>query len=67
MKFKQPPLKIDCSGLNKNLLNELAGRLAWHFEDIYIVGDTIYADTPRDNFHYEEAWNIIDKFGVRAA
>lgn len=65
--FKRPPLKIDCDGLSQKLIEDIADRLRLHFLDVDIFGDTIYADKPLDGkYHYDDAWRIIDKFGVKA-
>lgn len=64
--FTQPPLKIDCDGLSQKLIFDLADRLSLHFVDIEVFGDTIFASKPLGNFHYEQAWNLIEAFGVTA-
>lgn len=66
MKFQQPPLKIDCDGLSSKLIFELADRLSLHFEIVETVGDIIYCQKPLKGFHYDKAWEIIDRFGVKA-
>ena len=66
MKFKQPPLKINCDGLSKKLIADLADRLSLHFEDVKAWGDEISAESPLDSHHYNDAWRILDKFGVHA-
>ena len=37
-----------------------------HFEDIAIFGDEITANSSLDLRHYEAAWRIIDRYGVKA-
>ena len=65
--FKQPPLKINCEGLSKKLIAELADRLSMHFESVRTWGDDeIEADNPLGNYRYDTAWEIIDTFGVKA-
>lgn len=66
MKFKQPALKIDCTGFGKELIADLADNLSLHFNDVKIWRDEINAAQPLDSHHYNAAWNIIDKFGVKA-
>ena len=63
--FVQPPLKIDCDGLSQKLIFDLADRLRFHFVDVEIWGDEIYASRPLKGFHYDEAWRIFDAFGVK--
>ena len=67
MKFKQPPLRIDCDGLSQKLITKLADQLRLHFGDVEIWGDEINASRPLSIFHYGEGWRIIDAFGVKAA
>lgn len=64
MKFSQPPLKIDCNGLSKKLIFDLADRLALHFENVETFSDVIYCHKPLPGFHYDKAWRIIDLFNV---
>ena len=64
--FKQPPLKINCEGLSKKLIADLADRLSMHFMDVRIWADEIEAGKPLGGYHYGTAWKIIDKFGVQA-
>jgi len=61
------PLKIDCSGLSRKLIRELADRLSFHFFDIDVFSDTIYASKPVNQLRYEKAWLIIDEFNVKAS
>ena len=61
------PLKIDCVGLSSKLINDLADRLALHFDTVAIWGDEITAANPLDMAHYDIAWRIIDRFGVKAS
>ena len=63
--FKRLPLKIDCDGLSQKLIADLADRLSLHFVDVEVIGDTIYASKPLNTFHYEQAWHILDRFGVK--
>lgn len=65
MKFVQPPLKITCDGLSQKLIFELADQLRLHFVDVEIFADEISASNPLSNHHYETAWQILDKFGVK--
>ncbi|MBR3747048.1 MAG: hypothetical protein IKN27_08835 [Selenomonadaceae bacterium] len=67
MKFVQPPLKINCEGLSKKLIFELADRLSLHFVNVEIWGDEIFASKTLSHYHYDTAWRIIDEFGVTAA
>ena len=66
MKFIQPPLLIDCDGLSRKLIEDLADRLSLCFEEVKIWGDEITAYKPLGGGRYDAAWNIIDKFGVKA-
>ena len=66
MKFQQPPLKVDCDGFSKELIFDLADRLSLHFENVETFGDIIYCHKPLKGFHYDKAWAIIDRFGVKA-
>lgn len=66
MKFKQPPLKINCDGLSQKLIADLADRLSMHFMDVRIWDDELEVSKPLNSEHYNIAWNIIDKFGVQA-
>lgn len=63
--FKRPPLKIDCDGLSQKLIADLADRLRLHFVDVDVFGEVIYAGNPLNSFHYEKAWAILDRFGVK--
>lgn len=65
MKFVQPPLKITCDGLSQKLIFKLADRLVPLFKSVEVFGDEISASTPLSNHHYETAWQILDKFGVK--
>ena len=66
MKYKQPPLLIDCNGLSKKSVEELADILSMHFCDVIIFGNDIEADNPINGNHYADAWHTIDRFGVKA-
>lgn len=59
------PLVIDCDGLSKKLIADLADRLAMHFENVKIEGDDIVAEKPLGFSHYDTAWQILDRFGVK--
>ena len=63
--FKRLPLKIDCDGLSSKLIADLADRLRLHFVDVDVIGETIYAAKPLGSLHYEKAWQILDRFGVK--
>ena len=65
MKFLQPPLQINCAGLSKKLIKNLADRLRDCFERVEIWSDEISAGKPRSEWHYNNAWNTIDSFGVK--
>ena len=67
MKFVQPPLKINCEGLSKKLIFELANRLSLHFVNVEIWGDEIFASKTLNHYHYDTAWQILDAFGVKVA
>ena len=60
------PLTIDCEGLSKKIIADLADRLAMHFVDVKVFGDDIEAYKPLSMADYSAAWNIIDRFGVKA-
>ena len=65
MKKKFPlPLKINCEGLSRKLIDDLADQLRIHFRDVRIWEDEITAANPLGGMHYEIAWRIIDRFGV---
>lgn len=68
MKKKFPlPLKVNCEGLSRKLIDDLADQLRHHFRDVQIWEDgEITAANPLGGGHYEIAWRIIDRFGVRA-
>ena len=63
--FKQPPLKIDCDELSKKLIADLADRLCLCFENVKVWTDEIECSKPLSMFHYGEAWNVLDRFGVK--
>lgn len=65
--FKRLPLKIDCDGLSQKLIVDLADRLRLHFVDVDVFGETIYAANPLGKNHYDAAWRILDRFGVKVA
>ena len=60
------PLTIDCEGLSKKSIADLADRLSMHFVDVKIWGEEIIAHKPLSMANYSAAWNIIDRFGVKA-
>ncbi len=60
------PLEIDCAGLSGKLIRDLAARLSLHFVDVKLSGTDITAGNPLNQKHYDAAWNIIDRFGVKA-
>lgn len=68
MKKKFPlPLKVNCEGLSRKLIDDLADQLRHHFRDVQICWeDEITAVDPLGYTHYEIAWRILDRFGVRA-
>ena len=66
MKYKQPPLLIDCSGLSKKSIEELTDILSMHFLDVKIFGNDIEAAQPVNGHHYNDAWHAIDHFKVKA-
>lgn len=68
MKHQFPlPLKIDCSGLSQKRTCELADKLAEHFDTVEHWGDgEISAHKPKGMYHYGLAWNLIDRYGVKA-
>ena len=59
------PLKLKCDSLSYKRRIELADKLVAHFDTVeYWSDDEITAHNPRDSFHYGQAWNIIDRYGV---
>ncbi len=59
------PLKINCNRLNRKRKIELADKLIAHFDTVEHWGDDeITAHKPLNGYHYEQAWNIIDRYGV---
>lgn len=60
------PLEIDCAGLSGKLIRDLADRLKPHFANVKREGTDITAASPLNQKHYDAAWNIIDRFGVKA-
>lgn len=67
MKKKFPlPLKVNCEGLSRKLIDDLADQLRHHFRDVQIWEDEITAANPLGGGHYEIAWRILDRFGVNA-
>ena len=66
MKKKLPlPLSIDCTGLDDPLISNLATHLRRHFRNVEIWRDEIVAAEPLNNYHYEAAWFILDRFDVK--
>lgn len=68
-KFKQQlplPLEIDCTGLSRKLIRDLADRLSVHFVDVITHDDSITAAKPFNMKSYADAWDIIDRYGVKA-
>ena len=66
MKKKFPlPLTVNCKGLSRKLIADLADRLSMLFEDVSIEGDDIIAHKPLGMNRYEHAWRLFDKFGVK--
>lgn len=65
MKYKQPPLWVDCSGLTKKLTKDLADRFSWCFEVVNVYGDEIELDKPVNEARLSRAWDIIDKWGLQ--
>lgn len=58
-------LQINCEGLSKKLIAELADRLSMHFENVSVFGTDIEAGNPISQEHYFIGWKILDKFGVK--
>ena len=68
MKFNQPPLEIDCKGLDEQRTRDLAHRLTDCFERVDVWdNDTITAEHPRSHGHYATAWNILDRYQVKVS
>ena len=65
MKFQQPPLRVDCDGLSRKLIAELAYQLTPFFTVTELVDKIIYCHKPRSSWHYNIAWRILDKFAVK--
>ena len=64
MKFQQPPLRIDCSGLSKKRAMELADDLVELFDTVEYWDDAeIVCHKPRSGGHYACAWSILDDYG----
>lgn len=62
------PLQIDCDGLSRKRILELFGRLKAHFVNAELLDDdTIVVSKPIDLQHYDAAWQLIDKYGVKVA
>ena len=68
MKKQLPlPLKIDCTGLSRKHAFELADKLVKHFDLVEMWDDDeIVAHKPRSYYDYGQAWDIIDRYGVKA-
>lgn len=62
--FTPKPLIINCDGLSKKAIAELADELALYFFNIDIFGDTISAALPVSHDHYNKAWLIFDKLNL---
>lgn len=59
------PLKINTSGLSRKRAGELADKLVDHFDTVEHWGtDEITAHKPLSSLHYNDAWRIIDRYGV---
>ena len=59
------PLKINCAGLSRKRAVALADKLVEHFDTVESWdADEITAHKPLNGYHYEQAWNIIDRYGV---
>ncbi|MBR0290403.1 MAG: hypothetical protein IJQ82_15635 [Selenomonadaceae bacterium] len=66
MKHKLPtPLYIDCSGLSTKRAKLLSDRLKACFAKVEVWDDEIVASKPLSGGHYDSAWNILDRYGVK--
>ena len=59
--FKTPTLHIDCDGLSKKSIAELADELSLYFFAVDVTGDTILASEPVNQARYNDAWLIFDR------
>lgn len=59
------PLKLNCESLSRKRKIELADKLVDHFDTVEYWGDDgITAHKPLSSPHYNDAWRIIDRYGV---
>ena len=56
------PLEIDCSGLSKKRIAELADRLKRYFRVVTVWDSDITASQPLNNEMYQVAWRILDRY-----
>ena len=67
MKKELPvPLSIDCEGLSQKRIRKLAEQLSPCFGEVQVWGDEITASKPRSMHHYDVAWQIIDRYNIKA-
>ena len=66
MKHKLPtPLTIDCSGWCPKRTQLFSERMKRCFAKVEVWGDEIVVSKPLSGGHYETAWNILDRYGVK--
>ena len=58
------PLEIDCSGLSKKRIDELADKLKRYFRNVTVWDTDISASQPVNNEMYQIAWRTLDRYGV---
>ena len=65
MKVFPMPMTIDCEGLSRKWISEIADHLSMYFEQVVIDGDDIIVGKPISMKHYNTAWLILDRYGVK--
>ena len=58
-------LRIDCEGLSRKRIGELADELGMMFRDVDVSGEHITASNLLSARHYAAAIQLIERFGVR--
>lgn len=57
-------LIIDCTGLSKKRINELADELFMIYQDVYLSDVYVIVDTPLGTHNSNEVADLLDRYGI---
>ena len=63
--MKHMPVRIDCEGLSRKRIGELADELDLLFRDVAVRGEEIIIQRAISKGHFEQAIETIERYGVR--